>query len=174
MEEAKRKYGGHLSFSGVKLVASGPRWHDQIAAGAEKIDESATHVILHDAARPAVAYGDIDAIIEAAAKHPAVALTAPLRSNIIELDEGHNPIAIHGSNRYVQLLTPMAFTKQKFQDLAKTKQDPHASELHLIKGTPLNVRVGGSGDAGLVNMMIKMLPKPKLKAPSSPFEEAQW
>ena len=174
MEEAKRKYGGHLSFSGVKLVASGPKWHDQIAAGAEKIDDSATHVILHDAARPAVSYGDIDAIIDAAAKHPAVTLTAPLRSNIIELDEGHNPIAIHASNRYVQLLTPMAFTKQKFQDLAKSKRDPHASELHLIKGTPLNVRVGGSGDSGLVNMMIKMLPKPKLKAPSSPFEEAQW
>src|SRR5687768_5233833 len=55
MEEGKRKYGGHLSFSGVKLVAGGPRWIDQIAAGAEKLSDEATHVIVHDTARPAVA-----------------------------------------------------------------------------------------------------------------------
>src|SRR5688572_10400074 len=53
IEEAKKKYGGHLSFSGVKLVPAGPKWMDQIAAGAEKLSESATHVIIHDAARPA-------------------------------------------------------------------------------------------------------------------------
>src|SRR6478735_8409444 len=46
MEEGKRKYGGHLSFSGVKLVAGGPRWIDQIAAAAEKIADEATHVIV--------------------------------------------------------------------------------------------------------------------------------
>jgi hypothetical protein len=34
--------------------------------------------------------------------------------------------------------------------------------------------VSGGGDAGLVKQMISMLPKPKVKAPSSPFEEAQW
>jgi 2-C-methyl-D-erythritol 4-phosphate cytidylyltransferase len=175
MEEAKRKYGGHLSFSGVKLCSSaGPKWSDQIAAAAEKVAEGATHVIVHDAARPAVSYSDIDALIEAAEKHAAVALTAPLRSNIVELDEGHNPIAVHGSNRYVQLLTPLAFSRSRFMELAGSKQDPHASELHLLKGTPLNVRIGGSGDASLVKQMINMLPKPKLKAPSSPFEEAQW
>ena len=174
MEEAKRKYGGHLSFSGVKLVASGPKWMDQIAAGAEKLSESATHVIIHDAARPAVSYGDIDCVTEVAAKHAIVALTAPLRASLVELDDGHNPVAVHASNRYVQLLTPQVFSREKFLAMAKSKQEPHASEIHLEKGTPLNVRVGGGGDATLVNQMIRMLPKPKLKAPSSPFEEAQW
>ena len=174
IEEGKRKYGGHLSFSGVKLVAAGPKWMEQISAGAEKLSESATHVIIHDAARPAVSYGDIDCVMEAAAKHAIVALTAPLRASLVELDEGHSQVAVHASNRYVQLLTPQVFTREKFLAMAKSKQEPHASEMHLEKGTPLNVRVGGSGDATLVNQMIRMLPKPKLKAPSSPFEEAQW
>ena len=74
----------------------------------------------------------------------------------------------------MQLLTPQVFSKEKFAEIAKSKQDLHASALHLEKGSPLNVRVGGSGDAGFVNTMIKMLPKPKIKAPNSPFEEAQW
>jgi hypothetical protein len=46
--------------------------------------------------------------------------------------------------------------------------------MHLEKGSPLNVRVGGGGDAGLVKQMISMLPKRKVAAPTSPFEEAQW
>ena len=174
MEEAKRKYGGHLGLFGVKLVAGGPKWFDQIAAGAEKVSPDATHVIVHDAARPAVAYSDIDCITELAEKHPAVALTAPLRTNLIELDDGHQPVAYHLSNRFVQLLTPQVYAKEKFAEMSKSKQDLHASSLHLEKGSPLNVRVGGSGDAGFVNTMIKMLPKPKIKAPSSPFEEAEW
>jgi 2-C-methyl-D-erythritol 4-phosphate cytidylyltransferase len=174
MEEAKRKYGGHLGFSGVKLLTGGPKWVDQIAAAAEKIAPEASHVIVHDAARPATAYSDIDAIIEAAQKHPAVALTAPLRTNLIEVDEGGNAVAAHLATRFVQLLTPQAFTRDKFLELAKNKSEPHASQLHLVKGSPLNVRVGGSADAGFVKQMIAMLPRPKVKAPSSPFEEAQW
>src|SRR5438093_4862809 len=46
MEEAKRKYGGHLSFSGVKIVPGGPRWIDQLAAAAEKVSPDSTHVIV--------------------------------------------------------------------------------------------------------------------------------
>src|SRR5688500_13185024 len=66
MEEAKRKYGGHLNFSGVKLIAGGPRWIDQLAAAAPSISAECTHVVIHDAARPAVPYSDIDAILREA------------------------------------------------------------------------------------------------------------
>ena len=57
LEEGKRKYGGHLGFAGVKVISGGPKWIDQIAAAGEKISDEATHVIVHDAARPVV---DID------------------------------------------------------------------------------------------------------------------
>src|SRR6185436_10039610 len=87
MEEAKRKYGGHLGFSGVKLVSAEAKWWDQVAAGVEKLSPDVSHVIVHDTARPAVPFGDIDAVMEAAEKHPAVALTAPLRTNLLEVDE---------------------------------------------------------------------------------------
>src|SRR6266700_327297 len=60
LEEIKRKYGGHLGFSGVKLLSGGPRWIDQIAAAGANISADATHVIVHDAARPAVPFSDID------------------------------------------------------------------------------------------------------------------
>lgn len=173
-EEGRRKYGGHLGLFGVKVLTGGPRWVDQIASAAEKIAADSTHVIVHDAARPAVSYNDIDAIIEAAAKNQAVSLATPLRTTIAEVDEGGNPLAFHAPGQYMQLLTPQCFSMAAYNEIVKSKQEPHASKFTLVKGTPLNVRVGSAGDAHLVKTMIGMLPKPKVKGPQNPFEEAQW
>jgi 2-C-methyl-D-erythritol 4-phosphate cytidylyltransferase len=174
MEEVKRKYGGHLGFSGVKLVSGGPRWMDQIAAAAGTVSGEATHVMVHDAARPAVPYSDIDAIMVAAESHAYAALAAPVRATLVETDEGGNPVATHSPQSYMQLMTPVVYSKEKFAEMAKTKMEIHPSQMMLVKGSPLNVRVGGAGDAGFVKAMTMMLPKPKMKALNSPFEEAQW
>lgn len=173
LADAKQKYGAHLGFSGVKLVAGGPKWGDQIAAAAKNIAAEATHVILHDAARPIVPYFDLDALMEAAEKHDAVALTAPLRNALLELDEGGNPLAYHLPHAYVQLLMPQAFSKAKFLEMGSGREI-HASMLTPLKGSPLNIRLGGPGDASLAKAMLNMLPKPKAKPLNNPFEEAQW
>jgi 2-C-methyl-D-erythritol 4-phosphate cytidylyltransferase len=131
-------------------------------------------VIVHDAARPAVPYSDIDALMDIAEKHAAVALAAPVRSALVEVDEGGNALAIHPAGRYMQLLTPQVFAKATFAQMAAKKQEPHPSQLALLKGSALNVRLTGAGDAGFVKSMINMLPKPKVRPPTSPFEEAQW
>jgi 2-C-methyl-D-erythritol 4-phosphate cytidylyltransferase len=172
LEEAKRKYGGHLSFSGVKVLSGGPKWNDQLAVAAEKIVPDATHVIVHDAARPAVAYSDIDALLEEAPKHPIVSLTSPVRSSLVEVDDGGNALAVHPPTSYLHLLTPQSFARDKFMALAKSKSDPHASEITLLKGSSLNQRC--DANTSYIKAMINMLPKPKIKGPLTPFEEAQW
>ena len=174
LDEGKRKYGGHLGLTGVKVVGGGPKWMDQLAAAGEKLLPEATHVIVHDAARPAVAYGDIDALMEAAETKPVVGLTTPVRSTLIEVDEAGNALAYALPTRFMQLVTPQSFEKQRFLEMCRTKVEVHASEITLLKGSPLNLRLGGPGDAGLVKSMINMLPKPKVKSPLTPFEEAQW
>ena len=174
LDEGKRKYGGHLGLTGVKVVAGGPRWMDQLAAAGEKLSADVTHVIVHDAARPAVAYSDIDALMESAETHKAVALSTPVRSPMVEVDEAGGAMAYATPDRFMLLLTPQVFTRERFLEMGEGKAEVHASELTLLKGSPLNVRVGGPGDAGFVKTMINMLPKPKIKPPSSPFEEAQW
>jgi len=174
VEEAKRKFGGHFGFSGIKLITGGPRWIDQLAAAAEKISPDATHVLVHDAARPAVAFSDIDALLSAAEKATYAALTTPLRSTLIETDEGDSPVALQSPERFAQLLTPIVYACKTFDELAKTKTEPHASTLTLVKGLPMNVRLNSPADVPLVSAMLKLLPKPKIKAPDSPFDEAQW
>ncbi len=172
-EEGKRKFGGHLGFSGVKVLSAGPKWIDQCVAAAEKLAADATHVVVHDAARCAVPYSDLDALLASAAHAQACCITAPLRAPLLEVDEGA-ATALHPHSRFVQMLLPMCFSRARFEQLVKDKKEPHASEFVLVKGSALNIRVGGGHDAGLAKAMLSLLPKPKMKAPSTPFEEAQW
>jgi 2-C-methyl-D-erythritol 4-phosphate cytidylyltransferase len=174
MENARQKFGAHLGFSGVKLISAGPRWIDQIAASVATLNPDVSHVFIHDAARPAVPFSDIDALMESAEKHEAVALSTPLKTGLAEVDEGESPIAFHTPASYRLMLTPQAFSRAVFLELANKKTELHPSRLTLLKGSALNVRVGCAGDAALVKAMIGMLPKPKIKSGLSPFDEAQW
>jgi len=173
-EEAKRKFGGHLSFSGAKLLSGGKHWMDQLAAASEKISPDSTHVIVHDAARPAVAYSDLDALAEEAAKHPIVMMTTAVRTSLVETEDSGKPIAVRPGQRFQNLVTPWAFRKDKFMEMVKNRREPQASEIWLLRSSSLNVRVSGAGDAGIAKAMISMLPKPKIRAADNPFEEAQW
>lgn len=173
LEEGKRRYGGHLSFSGVKVLSGGPKWIDQVAAAADRIADDATHVLVHDAARPALPYPDLEALQAAAEKSPASMLVAPLRSGLIEVDDGDAGRAAHPARAFVLAVTPLAYDRATFLKMAQTRQEPHVSAYALVRGSPLNIRAGG-GDAALVSAMLKMMPKPRIKGPSSPFEEAQW
>jgi len=141
-EEGRRKYGPHLGLFGVKVLTGGPRWIDQIAAAGEKISAEATHVIVHDAARPAVAYSDVDALMEAAEGSNVVSLATPLRASVVEVDEGGNAMAFHPPSQFMQLLTPQVFSIAAFKEMARSKKEPHASAYKLVKGSPLNVRAG--------------------------------
>lgn len=175
MEESRKKFSGHLGLFGVKItISTGAKWIDQWVAAAEKLPDDVTHVIVHDGARPAVPYNDIEALLEAGAKHAAVALVAPVRNALLELDPGGAPVSMHLPAEMVQLLTPQAFTLAKFREIAGSKSDPHPSAFTIVKGSGLNVRVGGAHDASLVSAMLRLLPKPKVRGPNNPFEEAQW
>ena len=174
MEQTKQKFGAHLGFSGVKLISGGPRWMDQISAAASAISAETTHVLLHDAARPAVPYSDIDALLESTEKHPAVVLATPVRGTLVEIDEGASAVSFHLPTHFQHLLTPQAFSKAVYLEMASKKVEVHPSRVTLLKGSPLNIRIGGSGDAVLVKSMLGMLPKPKSKGAANPFDEAQW
>jgi 2-C-methyl-D-erythritol 4-phosphate cytidylyltransferase len=173
-EEAKRKYGANLGFSGVKLIVGGVKWIEQIQAGAKTISPECSHVIVHDAARPAVPYTDIESIMTAADSSEAAVLAAPIRSTLLEVDEGSNGLAYHLPSQFLQVQTPQVYSRKMLEQIAADGKEPHASQLKIVKGSPLNVRLATGADASFVRAMITMLPKPKTRAASSPFDEAQW
>ncbi len=169
-EEIKRKLGSHLMFMGIKLVTGGDNWWTQLADAKKVLSDDAKHILVHDGARPAVPYNDLDALLAMAGKKDAVALAAKVPSVVVKAPKlpgagwaFDQPIA--------SLLTPVLFTRAGLDEAVRESKFP--SPIELIEGSPLNLRVGTS-EPSLVKAMLGLLPKPKLKAPSSPFEEAQW
>ena len=74
----------------------------------------------------------------------------------------------------MNLVTPQAFSKRSSSRWPRRKSELHASEVTLLKGSPLNVRVGGCGDAGFVQDDDQHAAEAEDQGPMSPFEEAQW
>lgn len=174
LERARQRFGSHFAFTGIKTVAGGPRWLDQFTAAADKLLPETTHVLVHDAARCVVPYTDIDAVLqETAACESAVGLVTPVRSVLVEVGDAAEPLAYHLPNQYVQLLTPQGFTRAEFEKVAATKQETHARQIRLVKGSPLNTRSRGPGDERMIQTLLTMLPAP-VKAGDGPFAEARW
>ena len=174
IEDIRLKHGAHLGFSGVVLSGAPARFGEQLKVAADKLHADCTHVLVHDAARCCVPYTDIDALLATAEGKTAIAcLSQRIKGDMVELDEGGNPLGVM-QGTYVQLALPMLLTRAKFSELATAKRAPHASELTLISGSNLNIRFNGAQDGLFVKAMLAMLPKAKTKAASSPFEEAQW
>ena len=166
----KQKVGSHLSFIGVKLLQGGKTWVEQMAAAREKLAADVTHVLVHDAARPAVPYSDLDALLSFDPAAEVVACTAKVKGLLADY------AALPGFGTRIErnlatLSTPIRFTRAAFDAACAAGKLP--TDFQLINGSPLNVRCG-TCDAAFVKAMVQLLPKPKVQAPLSPFEEAQW
>lgn len=71
-EEFKLRHGDKLGLLGVRLCRGGAQRYETVAAALKEAPEDATHIAVHDAARPCVPPELIDRLFEAAARHGAV------------------------------------------------------------------------------------------------------
>jgi 2-C-methyl-D-erythritol 4-phosphate cytidylyltransferase len=71
--EFKLKYGDKLGLMGVKLVRGGKTHrYETVAAALALVPDSATHIAVHDGARPCTPLDLLERVLEAAERHPAV------------------------------------------------------------------------------------------------------
>ena len=173
-EEGRRRFGNHLMFTGVKLGEPVEGWYGQVASMAKKIEAEATHVLIHDAARPAVAFDDLDSLFEATDKAPdkVHASALPAVTDGVTVDAKGRPMG-HTGGPVRPLIWPRVYPVAMLEALAGGKE-PTAKELVLVDSRPTNVRCGGPAGAKFVAAMIKQLPQRKKDGPLNPFEEAQW
>ena len=174
-DQAKQKFGSHALIMGFKVATGGPSLRDQMKAAAEKLPDDVTHVIVHDAARVAVSAIDVERLFEGAAQRDAVALVAPVLSGtIVRVDESGTLVEATPGKALRQLATPQAFARTTFDEFVAKGIDAVMSRIVPMESSPLNLRVNDARDAGLAKALIALLPKPRARASSNPFEEAQW
>ena len=91
-DEFKFKYGDRLGFHRVQLVKGGEkeRWQTVLNALAA-VNESSTHIAVHDAARPLTSPQLVDRVFDAAERYPAVIPARAVHATLKKaapLDEG--------------------------------------------------------------------------------------
>lgn len=172
-DEVKRRHGSHFAFTGIRLATATDDWYAQMAAGLVKMPESATHVIVHDGARCAVVSADIDQLLAEAQNADSVALTAPVGSELLEVDGQGGAVGVRSAGAFAQLLTPQVFARSTAEVIIKAKSLPVGKSLRLLASSTLNVRVSGPADEKRVKAMLAILPR-VIKKGDGPFAEAQW
>lgn len=92
----KAQHADRLSLLGATLTQGGKthRW-ESVQAALKLVDDQATHIAIHDAARPATKPELIDQIFEAAKSHPAVIPGTPISDTLKRV--GSKPIKDAGS-----------------------------------------------------------------------------
>lgn len=174
-DETRNKFAGHLSFMGVAIAEPADGWMGQIKSMIERLNLEATHVLVHDAARPAVPYSDIDALVAEVAKAPAKmhSLSAPIGADLGEMDAAGGILAYHPADSYRLLVWPRAFPVSALDQLVAGSV-PGSGDVRAVPGLPLNVRCDAPGDAKRVAAMIKLLPERKPEGPLHPFADEKW
>jgi 2-C-methyl-D-erythritol 4-phosphate cytidylyltransferase len=170
----REKFSSHLMFAGVKAATGGPALGAQIAACVAKLPAEATHVIVHDAARPAVPQGDIDRLCESAEVADVVAPASPVHGPLARADDAGNVLGVEPPGGLRHVHWPIVFRRDALDAFARSGFDAIAGRLALVPGSPLNVRVDSDRDASLAKQMLAIIPKPRSKGPTNPFEEASW
>jgi len=88
LEQFRDRYGAQLGFHGVRIVAGGraDRW-ETVQRALDAVPEDATHIAVHDAARPAASDDLIGRVFEAAKVHAAVVPGVSVTSTVKRVGE---------------------------------------------------------------------------------------
>ena len=186
-DQVKEKYGANLGFMGVKLVVGGEQRPDSVANGLAVVREDAELVAIHDAARPCVSAAMIDAVFAEAAKSGAAILAAPLRGTIKRASQAGVVDETVPRGDLWEAQTPQVFRRALILEAYENRgefegeltDDAQLAEaighpVALVESDFTNLKITARADITLANAIIKSRPAPKVKAPLSPFEEAQW
>jgi len=162
------RWGDKLGFHGVEVVAGGTveRW-ETVKLALAKVRDDATHVAIHDAARPLASAGMIDRVFEAAAKHDAVIPAQPVAATLKRVEAYEDDATpedplddiLGGSGKPKLTLQRVTETIDR-SDLVEV-QTPQVFEINLLRQAYAQVGEGGQSgaaitdDAGLVEALGK-------------------
>jgi len=183
----KEKFGPNLGFMGVQLAEGGEHRCQTIRNALDMVRDDVDLVAVHDAARPCVTFAMIDAVFAEAQKTGAAVLAAPVRGTLKRVDDGGIVSETVPRAGLYEAQTPQVFRRDvimaAYRDAATLDEnvtddaqlvEQSGHPVHVVESDATNIKVTAKADMKLANFLYKNKPRPKVDAPRSPFEEAQW
>lgn len=154
----KFRWGDKLGFHGVKVIPGGraDRWETVLKA-LEVVDESCTHVAVHDGARALTGDALIRRVFEAATRYPAVIPALPVDATLKQV-RGCDPAVEEPADAADAILGPPA-AAVAVQRVVKTvdrsslvaAQTPQVFEIGLIRRAYARIAAGGLDTASVTD-----------------------
>jgi 2-C-methyl-D-erythritol 4-phosphate cytidylyltransferase len=185
-EEVERRYRANLAFMGVQLARGGAERTDSVASALRCLKNEVDYVAVHDAVRPCVTPELIERVFAAAVQFGAAVPALPVVDTLKRVRPGRTVIAetVPRSDLWLAQ-TPQAFRRQLLEE-AYAQRPPEelftddaqlverlGVDVHLVPGSPFNIKVTVKEDLLLAKAVLEAIPKPKPKGPLHPFAEDQ-
>lgn len=179
-EEFHRRFGANIAVLGVDVCEGGAERADSVERGLEKLKEDVDFVAVHDAVRPCIVDDWIDRVFEAAVKHDAAILASPVSATLKRVDKKNVITETASREGLWEGQTPQVFRRTLLEEAYAKRGDFAATDdaqlveriggkVHVVSGSPLNVKITTKGDLKLAEQILKVLPKPKLDIAKHPF-----
>jgi 2-C-methyl-D-erythritol 4-phosphate cytidylyltransferase len=179
-EEFHRRFGANIAVLGVTVCEGGAERADSVERGLQMVKEGIEFVAVHDAARPCMVDEWIDRVFEVAAEHGAAILAAPVTATLKRVDKNNVITETASRERLWEGQTPQVFRKKLLEE-AYAKRSGFAAtddaqlveriggKVHVVPGSPLNLKITTKDDLRLAEQVLRVLPKPKLDVMKHPF-----
>jgi 2-C-methyl-D-erythritol 4-phosphate cytidylyltransferase len=186
-EFVKTKFGANLGFMSVKVVKGGAERYQTVQLALAAVDPEADLIAIHDSVRPCLTADKITEVFRAAEKNGAAILASEVTGTLKRVGKDNLIEQTVERNRLFEAQTPQVFKAQLIRE-AYTKLPPSARNITddaqvaelaghkvaVVLADATNLKITIQSDLKLAEAILNILPKPKAKGPTNPFEEAQW
>lgn len=164
-------FRANLAFMNLTVTAGGASRAESVRNGLEAVSHQATHIAVHDAARPLLTPKWIDAVFSAAVQHHAAIPGLPVTSTIKRINARSTITETVDRSQLVLAQTPQVFERKLLeQSFSQCKNlqamtdeaslvEQAGRTVHVIEGWPMNIKITTRDDFRLAELFVNALPK---------------
>ena len=179
------KFAANAAILGISVVEGGAERADSVERGLSCVKPEADFVCVHDAARPCLAEEWINQIFQAAEKYGGAIFATPITGTIKRVKDQTIRETVSRQGLW-EAQTPQVFPRELLLEAYAQRNGFAATDeaqlierlgkpVTIVPGSPLNRKISTVADLRLAEQTLKILPKPKLKAPAHPFaDDHHW
>ena len=180
------KFGANIAILGIEVVNGGATRSESVAAALEKVQPEIDFVAVHDAARPCLVDEWIDRVFQAAEKHGAAILGAPVNGTLKRVGNDSRIQETVSRAGLWEAQTPQVFRREVLTKAHASRGGEDATDdaqlvertgqaVHVVRGSAMNLKITTREDLRIAEQMLRALPKPKLTGPGNPFaDDDMW
>lgn len=184
----ERRYRPSVAFLDIRVIDGGAERHETVAKALEALDPAIEFVAVHDAARPCLPSGVVDAVFAAAREHGAAVPGVPVADTLklVGADGSIERTVSRAGLFAVQtpqgfrrdLLTRAYANRDRVGGITDDAQLVEAlgHRCRVVDGSPFNLKITTAADLAIAAALLPAVPKPRRDGPAHPFadERAMW